>query len=245
MINTICEDANIKDIDDDFDPRLAIDDWHILDEIAEINDKIDIQSYILSDLNKNIYDKLNNNNTKYIIDLLHKSIKNNLINIITDNQLIKLFSNPAFYLSLAGMLTNISFGISNKILTSYTAYSSLLDKTINDNMVNYYYNKAFEIAYLQLINECITSCMPFILKINTLNFISKKSYSETITINIANDMLLVTIKHITYVFSKYYFLNNNIFQDKIKDILTKIIANITIIFMNGILEGAFYIILEK
>ena len=87
--------------------------------------------------------------------------------------------------------------------------------------------------------------MPFIIKINTLNYKSNKSFIETITINVANDMLLITIKNITYVFSKYYFLNNNIIQEKITEIICKIIANITVIFINGILEGAFYIIIEK
>jgi hypothetical protein len=247
--NDKCEDMNknIKINHDnlDSDNKSNNEEWQLLNENTEINDKISMQSYILSDLNKNVNDKINIDNTNYIKDFLQKSIRNNLINLISDNEIFKLLINPAIYISFASILANVSLGIGNKILTTYTNYSFLLDKTINDKIVNYYYSKAFEIAYLQLINDCINSCMPYIIKINTLNHNYNKSFTETIALNIGNDMLLITVKNITYVFSKYYFLNNDVVQDKITNILCKIISNITVTFINGLLEGTYYILIER
>jgi len=225
------------------DHLFLVDDWQILDKNIEIDDKINLQLYILSDLNNNINNIINN--TKNITNVLCKLIKNNVINTITDNDILKLLINPSLYISLASKINNISLVIINKFIIMHTTYSLILDKTINDNIVNYYYNQAFEIAYLQLINECINKCTPFIIKINTLKYKYNQSFIETIILNIENDMLLITIKNITYVFSKYYFLNNNVVQDKISNILCKIISNITVTFINGLLEGAYYILIER
>ena len=217
----------------------STDEWQILEKNIEIDDKINLQLYIYSDLNKKIY------NINYLMNILQKSLKNNFINMLTDNEIIKILINPSLYLSLASKLSNISVGIINKFLTIHTTYTLLLDKTITDNIVNYYYSKAFEIAYLQLINECINKCMPLIIKINTLNYKFNQTFLEIITLSIEIDMLLITINNITYVFSKYYFLNNNIFQEKINNIISKMITNITITFFNNISKNEFNIILER
>jgi hypothetical protein len=240
---------------------LHIEDWQLLENTEEIVEKNKIQSYIISDINNTIFidskksifeslifnskDYIISDNTKYMISILQKSLKEKIIMLILDNNLINILKNPSLYLTIGNTIANISIGIANNILVTYNAYSTLLDKTIHDKTVNFYYSKALEIAYLQLINECINECIPFILKMNTLNRNKHYIFAETIAINIANDMLLISIKKITYVFSKSYFLNNSYIQNKIRELICKLIENITVSFLNGVLEGAFYIIIEN
>jgi len=241
---------------------LSIEDWQILDKTEEDIEKSNIESYINSDLNNykidsnksinmldsiilNSKDYINLNNTKYIISLINKSLNSKLFNIILDNTLINKLKNPSLYYTIGKSIANVSYVIVNNICITYNSYTSLLDKTITEKTVNYYYSKAFEIAYLQLINDCINACIPFIIKTNTINLNQNLHFTEKIGINIINDVLLITIKKITYVFSKSYFLNNDLIQDKINNIISKLIENITISFLNNAIEGIFYIIMEK
>jgi hypothetical protein len=165
---------------------------------------------------------------EYINTILNKSLTNNIIKIVT---------NPSMYMMLATSITAISSNITTKFCNIYNIYYVLLDKTIQDKTVNFFYPKAYEIAILQLMNECINECVPFIIN---LNLKSKKNmnFSETVTINIANDILLITIKNISYVFSKYYLLNSIFFQNKIIEVIQNIIPTATINFINGTVEGS-------
>ena len=112
-----------------------------------------------------------------------------------------------------------------KIIIKYTLIN--VNNHYKDFIIYLYINKAYNIAYMALIFECIQLLYPLILKCKLYNI----DYNSTIVIKTMFNDLIININNNKYYYSKYLFLNNLLFQEDLRNKIN-LILNCSLLFMS-------------
>jgi hypothetical protein len=100
-------------------------------------------------------------------------------------------------------------------------------------------SKAFELAQLQMIEECVSVFKPnIILEIKTnIEFI--KNYRKNVYMLITDDDLVIEFEGEKYIFSRKQFLSNKPFQYKVRERFATFLPFVWIRFYTGRIEDTF------